>query len=365
LKQNIGYYVIKYPIPLKEREKMKIVSNILPETVRKIQELIDKQAYKDFDEFVRISVENQLGLESSIPPEPTVSLMSNSISSDYQYVIDKLKLGNNNSLIVEMPEPKFEDLKYPNVIKEEDMWIWGQINKVFPIKFSIRYLFNLLKDGKENIELEEFYRKVCNVGRDFGILLAKYDDENNGKRDERLSTGFPVGEEKSKTFARFCSQFVGYKRSDGVMAGALFVLKFANLRIEKNSYKIGLTRSGLQFAKIKNPILDENSKQKSLSDEEVSYYLNHITKKVPGEANTFFVILDIINKGIKEREGINNKLKEFIPNTWSYELINTQRAGAMSRLYQLGLITKNKYGIFVEYDISEKGKEYLVAYNKK
>ncbi len=338
---------------------MKIISNIPPEIVRKIKDLIDKQVYKDLDEFVRVSVENLLSLESSLSPKPNIDLMPDKTGSDYASVIDKLKLNTDDSIIVEMPEPKFEDLKYPNVIKEKDMWIWGQINKIFPIKFNIRYLFNLLKDGKDSMDLEEFYQKASNTGREFGMLLAKYDDENNRKRDERLSTGFPTGEEKSKTFARFSSQFIGYRRSDGIMAGALFVLKFANLKREKSKYKIGLTKSGLQFAKIKSSILDDDSKQKSLSNEEREFYLNHINKKVPGEANTFSVILDLINNGIKDRETINNKLRESVPNTWSPELINTQRAGAMSRLYEIGLITKIKDSRFVEYDISEKGKEYL------
>ncbi len=193
---------------------MRIVSNIQPENVRKIQELMGKKSYKDIDEFVRIAVENQLSLELSETNQFNAKSSSISLTGDISSIIEKLRIDNSNSLIVEMSEPEYKDIKSSAVTEEKDVWIWGQINKILPVKFNTRYLFNLLKDGKESIDLGEFYRKASELGRDFGIAMLHLDKQNNRKRDERLSTGFPIGEEKSKSFARFCSQFIGFRRTD-------------------------------------------------------------------------------------------------------------------------------------------------------
>lgn len=338
---------------------MKIVSNIQPENVRKIQELIGKKSYKDINEFVRIAVENQLSLELSETNQFNARLSSSSLTSDISSIIEKLRIDNSNSLIVEMSEPEYKDIKPSAVIEEKDIWIWGQINKILPVKFNTRYLFNLLKDGKESIDLGEFYRKASELGRDFGIAMLHLDKQNNRKRDERFSTGFPIGEEKSKSFARFCSQFIGFRRTDEILSGALFILKLANLKLENKKLHIGITKSGLQFAKIRNPLFDENLTDKNLSEEEINFYLNHIIQKVPGEATTFYLILNLINKEVREGYDLNIKIKNVVPSTWTDDFINTQRVGAISRLYELGLITKSKTGKFVNFNMSDRGREYL------
>lgn len=337
---------------------MKIISDIPPENVRKIQELVGKKSYKDIDEFVRIAVENQISLELGEKSSLNSNLGFSSGVIDISSIIGKVKIDESKSIIVEMPEPTFNDIKMPGVTEEKDMWIWGQINKILPLKFNIRYLFNLLKDGKESIGLEEFYRKASELGRDFGNAMLRVDEQQDRKRDERFSIGFPIGEEKSKSFSRFCSQFIGFKRADEVLVGALFVLKFANLKVDNKRLYLGITKSGLQFAKIRNPIFDENIFEKNLSEEEISFYLNHIIQKVPGEARTFYLILDLISKQVREGYDLTNKIRDTVPSSWTDEFINTQRIGAISRLYELGLITKVKSGKFVAFDISEKGKEY-------
>jgi len=87
--------------------------------------------------------------------------------------------------------------------------------------------------------------------------------------------------------------------------------------------------------------------------------LNHIIQKVPGEAMTFYLILDLINKEVREGYDLNIKIKNVVPSTWTDDFINTQRVGAISRLYELGLITKSKTGKFVDFDMSDRGREYL------
>ena len=343
---------------------MKIITDIPPNLVRKIQELIGKRVYKNISEFARIAVENQLALETSSEEPSNLEADLKFVNNVQPAALEKLKLDLERSVVVEMDEPGFKDIKLPEVDDEQQIWLWGQINKIFPVKFAVRYLYNLLKDGAESIALEEFYKKVSALGREVGSFLLQEDNSNGRRRDERFSIAFPIGEEKSKSFSRFCSQFVGYKRTDGILGGALFVLKFANLKTDNRNLRIGITKNGVQFARIKNPIFDERTDGRILSDEEISFYLDHIIKKVPGEASAFFLILNLISRGVKGRDALNEKIKRTIAN-WSDDIVNTQRAGVISRLYELGLIAKYREGIFVEYSITEKGKEYLEKYEKR
>jgi predicted transcriptional regulator len=54
-------------------------------------------------------------------------------------------------------------------------------------------------------------------------------------------------------------------------------------------------------------------------------------------------------------------LKKEFGGIWaaSDAVINTQRAGLMARMFELGLIEKEKDGVKVNYKISDKGKSFL------
>ena len=89
--------------------------------------------------------------------------------------------------------------------------------------------------------------------------------------------------------------------------------------------------------------------------------MQHVKDNVPGEYEAFTTILEIIKNGINKREEINDALSSSIDPSygWGKDVINTQRAGVMSRLYELGLIGKVKKGIYVKYNITEKGNEFF------
>jgi len=344
---------------------MKIITDIPAHLIRVIQDLVKGKKYNNISEFVRISVENQISLEHPSSEEGSVDTSDLLINKNQGSALEKFKLDTERSIIAEIDAPSPKDILLPDATKEEDLWLWGQVNKIFPIKLAARYLFNVLKEGRESIELEEFYKEIATSARSVGTFLLQDDEKNNRRRDDRFSTALPIGSEKSKSFSRFCSQFVGYKRSDGILTGALFLLKFANFSNTNKEPRIGITSHGLRFAKIINPILDEKVMSKTLSVEEVEFYLSHIANDVPGEFKAFHIILSIIDKGVNSRGLINSEIKKITPQKWSDDVINTQRTGAMSRMYELGLIEKLKHGVFVEYGITEKGKQFIGIAKKK
>jgi hypothetical protein len=153
-------------------------------------------------------------------------------------------------------------------------------------------------------------------------------------------------------------------RKDGTLDGAMPYLRFVNLnKDEKGKVLIGLTEPGLNFAKLDNPVIDSQDFERSLNEKEVDFYLDHIPKNVKGESSATKWLLEKLSNGLNEREEINKELKKEFGQIWgaSEAVINTQRAGLMARMFELGLIEKDKKGIgpAVIYKITDRGKKFL------
>lgn len=340
---------------------MRIISEIPEYIVNEIRAHIIKGRYSSIEAFILAAVENQLALERK--PSLKVKRMGAIHTKTVQEVISlkfpELEL-NIDKHIQTLSPPSFEKLNPTGAISEKELWIWGQINKILPIKFVIRLLANRISEGDQYVRFEEFVQDACSLARSFGAVLLAYDKEVQRRRDERFSIGFPAGQNEEKALSRFALQFIGYiRKKDDVLSGALPSLKFANITEDNNNQLIGLTIAGLAFACLRNPILDDFSFSSRLSKEEVDFYLLHISKNVPGEAYVFKLILSLIEDGTNTREGINTAIQQYTPSGWSSKVLNTQRAGAMSRLFELGLIEKLRDSIFVKYIVTDRGRDFL------
>jgi hypothetical protein len=159
---------------------------------------------------------------------------------------------------------------------------------------------------------------------------------------------------------RYRNHFLSYLRRDEVVEGGLGRLRFINLtRKENGKVYIGITDPGLNFCILENPVLDQHDYKQAFNYREINYYLDHISMLVPGEERTFKDILYLIYKGVKKSDALNDELKKKWPSKWTKAMINTHRSGAISRLAELGLITKTKMGKEVEFQLSQEGEKFL------
>jgi len=227
------------------------------------------------------------------------------------------------------------------------------------MKFVARLLANELSSGGEPPLLDEFAKSAAAAARTFGLALKRVDEREGHAWGEKLSTAFPVSDKVERALGRFGSQFVGHVRGDGAMFGALVELKFGNIIGRDRDARIGLTRAGLKFAQVANPVLDESDYSRPLSKEEIHFYLDHIARRVPWEASAFRLILSIIGDGITGREQVNSAIKKRLKVEWSAAQVNTERAGTMARMFQLGLLDRERDGIKVEYKVTERGMRWL------
>ena len=332
---------------------MKIIADLPEKLISQVRDLIYRGRYSSISSFLLTATENQLALETTSKDDSYTS----------QVISDK---DNNTSNLRQFPHPTddINVLKTPPQKDYEniwDLWLWGQINRVLPIKFATRYLAIITSSKGELPELREFGERVSQSARNFGNQLIIQDKRLDIPRDKKLSTGFPTGDNSEKSQDRYMSQFVGYRKSDGEKTGALFDLKFANLlETDNERIKIGLTSEGKSFSELNNPVIDNKNYSSSLSKQEIHYYLNHIKRNIPGEVSLLKLILTYISRGIVKRDDMNNTLKKFVEGSnWSEGLVSTQRSGAISRMYELGLIAKEKIGLEVRYQITSTGINFL------
>jgi Arc/MetJ-type ribon-helix-helix transcriptional regulator len=340
----------------------------------RINNLINQGRYQSIASFILSALENQLYLEES-PPDVLSSkeMRPNAIAPEQVVSYDK-SIREMSSLLsadigdVAFIKPPADSKIIPKALSKDSdshFWIWGQVNRIFPLKFGLRVLGNLLKQNKaETIDPRMFRDIAAQSARNVGLRLMAFEKMKNVKRKERISAGLPVGDQAFNSESRYKTHFLATVRvtDEGkeMLDGALAKLKFVNIEIIEKKEKIGITKEGLEFAKLENPILDKQEYDVTLSNAEVDYYLRHIAENIPGEYRAIKLIFSIIAKGTNRRESINKELSRKYPE-WTPETLNTQRAGLMSRMFELRLLERDpdKKGVGVTYRISKAGEDKI------
>jgi len=347
---------------------MKYVIDLPKKLLEKIRGIIDNGEYEGINEFIITALENQITLEGSeIVEEDLFSstlkmpkiLPPQQVQKRDQKQIFRWVAQPDNSKIMVYPTPDLKSLNWENTDYNQ-LWLWGQINRLFTVKVGLRILAHMQQSENNYIPLSKFKTEASEIAREIGLQLNQIDRQLNRKRDSQVSTGLPIGPDKKKSELRYKSHFLASIRTDKVLDGAMARLKFVNIKeTENEDYLIGMTKEGLEFTLKQNPILDVNiNSERTLSDDEIEYYLNHIKENVPDELNPIQNILTIVKNGAKSADEIDAEIKTIKPN-WSETSVTTNRSGALSRMTELGLLKKTKKGIYVTYSLSDKGNYFL------
>jgi len=316
-----------------------------------MREMIAKGEFRDVNHFVNVAVENQITAEQTIWGKQQLS----SIPGASQNV-------PNHTETVTPSLDEATSIRTTRESNDEEVLgglLWGQYYRFLPIKFSLRHLAN----HKEFFpQLSVFKDATCTAAEEFGKQLRKLDSVAGNKSGERISVSFPEHNDKSRR--RFMDQYIGFVRSsDKKSSGMLLELRFARVFTEKRTESIGLTESGKAFAALENPVLDKHRASPIFSKSETDFIVNHLCDKLPQEALHMGVILEHLGGG-KGRTDLNSSLEDFYKKyqahdkAWTNEMINLMRAGAMSRMWELGMIEKTRKGLMVTYKGTQLGETY-------
>lgn len=222
-------------------------------------------------------------------------------------------------------------------------WLWGQINSVLGIKHVARLLARAEQDRNwVPTLLQEAQEFVGARAVTFGQRMARIDEEQKHRRDERLSRSFPTDSEKSKD--RFVSQYLGYIDRTGNPRGALAKLGLARLSGDRSRGEIQVTRPGFEFGNMHNPLFQPEADapvHAALSKSEIAWYVQHVLEGVPCEADAIRTVCSFIEAGHDTSAALDQALKEARPK-WSDAEVTTYKGGVLARMYQLGLISKTR-----------------------
>lgn len=305
--------------------------------------------------FILMAIENQLEMEAKKPPAGEGTPARAEEDADPRVSSEVAELVGEPPALEPCGEMIGQEQRSDTMDAEGTPWLWGQVNRVLPIKFSLRVLANA--DEGSGLALEEAQTLVASAGRTYGFYLRNLDDLADRGRTDRLSVGFPTADSEEDAMSRFRSHYLGHRRKDGRVAGASFTLGLVGAC---SGNRIGLTDAGATFARLENPVLDTGRNgHPTLSDQEVDVYLRHCLERVPGEAKAFATILSGVVEGRQSTDGLNSLIGSTVGRDWTDTMVSTQRSGTMGRMIELGLIERERQGRRVKFTATERGREFL------
>lgn len=370
-----------------EGSTMKLVMDLPKSLVAEIRDTVDQAGYEDARDFVETAIENQLELEAEHGSEGIITLDeaiedldSDAHSDDHHQLSEQSTDSQAASSSTTTPfqstlegqEPDQADydaicpIDPPSDDRVSSGPLWGQYNRILPVKFVVRKLALAVSRSDQPNEtpwttsFDAFQTSVAEAARKFGMELERADDRNSRKRGEKFSAGFPTGENEEKSLDRFQSHFVATLDTEGNLSGAPAVLRYVN--VDPDRREIGLTDAGLKFATLENLLLNgQLNASASLSSDERSTYLDHVKTTLPAEYEAMQHAAEAIATGADRPTSLTEAVTELNPD-WSNAQASTTRSGLVSRMYELGLVTRSRVGQRgIAYELTPEGISFRNA----
>lgn len=382
---------------------MIVCINCKPETKAKIDDLLAKNLYRDYSELIATAIDSLwileqevaekgtlvIGEQSALPTElaaspsketPKPSKTSKSMSAPIplnmspknspspvtsaRLFIPELFLadGLDSLSVTTVDVPAIGKLEEPFTL---DCWLFGQYNKLLPIKANCRALLRIAAESPDGPSLEQVASQIAEAGAQLGDYLANHDRRYQIQRDDALATAFPrSGPEADKSRARYANQFVGGVNSQGDLSGMLWEYRMAALALGAGA-RLMPTEPAVQFSRLTNPVLDscQTDPAQKFSPEETAFLLDHIREHVPVEAYAFRTLIRAIAEGAVTPDKLDEALRVHVPaetnRSLSPSFLTSQRSGALSRMADLGLIARERKGVRVSYIVTEQGQRLI------
>jgi hypothetical protein len=316
--------------------------------------------------FIRIAIENQLELETAeegLVERPEQATGSNGSSGSPKGNAARLRSATAAREAtaavwdgLRSRELRLDTIKASSPKHLTSGPLWGQYNRLFPLKFAVRQLAFMQLAARGPVPLREFHAVAAERAIRIRGLLEALDARNDLPRGERLSAAFPSGIKESSP-QRFQSHFLGYLQSDGTPVGALLEIGFANASAGPKP-TVEASDVGIDFAKLPNPLIDgDGTAAEALGDEEAEFILNLISRALPGERNLIKSYLLWIGEGKNTPSDLLERTRLKWPD-WTVKVAGSMRAGALGRMQELGLIGRERDGLRVRYTLAPRGASF-------
>src|SRR6266571_7627367 len=314
--------------------------------------------YKSVQDFILAALQNQVYIETENTNGDSETTATTGLTNLPMASTASLPPKTDAARLLLKPEPS--DVRtVPVGSVPRPSYLWGQYNRLFPVKIVVRVAANLSRqNGFGFVPLGELQEKTAEIAREMGRTILRNDRLLGRKRGTIISAALPIGRDQDKAKTRFKNQFVGFLARSRV-EGAAPTLKFLNImRGDKNIVQVGITDLGLRFSSIPNPIIDRDYYSTAFSLEEIEFLLDHIASEVPAEAKLIQLVLDGVKRGVSTPEQLNELVRSH-HSEWNENEAIAMRSGIVSIASELGLLERRKDGVKVTYFLSGPGKKYL------
>lgn len=238
-----------------------------------------------------------------------------------------------------------------------DERIWGQVNRLLPIKMGCRWLMVANGERTTWLTLPTLADRMADDAATLGSALELDDLSSDRKRDELFATGLPrKGNTSSRD--RFLSQYIARVRRAGeIYPGALcqYALAFFD------GDHLTLTELGIEMALLKSPVLDGDwdAATSTLSDEEREFFARRVLPYVPGELSDFSAAIRAVSEGNSTPADLQRALSRRFEERWSAVMIRTHVSGVVARLVEMGLLRRCWEGRNVRYELATLSQEVI------
>jgi len=188
--------------------------------------------------------------------------------------------------------------------------IWSFYSRFFPVKLVVSVLAHIMYQDKTGyVNLRKLEKRVEGIATSYSEELRLSEYENKSPRNEKVSTGLPAPPvdlknprrkdilkfEASKN--RFVQHYVGKRRKDtNYFSGALISMGLVYVTDEKNP-KIMLSKRGVDFYLIPNPIIHNKIYTRPFSEKEKDFILEEIVPEFKLEN----ILIDAVMKTMRDR----------------------------------------------------------------
>lgn len=343
---------------------MRYILDIPSELADQLNRLLETrpEKYRSPQDFFLAAIQNQVYLESQEPGSTTFA----SQRSDFVDYSQPVASAISAMELLQLPSDLSNAKTVPLSDCLRDDYLWGQYNRIFPVKVAVRVALNLARTKQaEYLPLAVLHEDAARAARMLGREIEREEKDTGRKRGEIISAGLPIGRAQDKAKLRFQNHFIGYlsRRNDDSgskprVGGAAPTLRFLDIKKDDRSIVAGLTELGLKFASMPNPVIESHDYSTPFSAQEIDFLLDHIATQLPAEAKLIHLVLSCIKKGTASPNDLNAEVRSFNPK-WKGSEPVTMRSGVVSRISELGLLVREKDGVKVTYKLTELGAKYL------
>jgi metal-responsive CopG/Arc/MetJ family transcriptional regulator len=287
---------------------------------QKIQELVKQEKYSDLYEFVKIAVQNQILEETS---------ESKNITENFEEVSQNFNIKPNEDYKELIEHIKDVSGKNDHIHTSSSNLIWTFYNRFFPTKIIVSTLASITTPEKIWFPLEQVRYESFNFAVSISDKLRRFEEDNDWGRNKKLSTGLPLPESEvnglkgkkrkdkllkiTASQMRFKEQFVGrFVKKDKSFKGACFELGLVRIKIVKDTCLMRLSRLGVEFASLDNPILTNEKFDVTFSEKETKFIQNKIFPKFKLEE---IIVKRILNE-LKRKKLSSDDIDEIYQNEW-------------------------------------------------